>query len=73
MKFDDDASAKNSSQPADYGKKTSRVPFLLLFSCTQNNANASLATESLYITLIRHTRPAVFPCKNIIDNESERN
>jgi len=39
----------------------------------KNNANAFLVTESLYITLIRHTRPIVFLCKNIMDNGSERN
>lgn len=50
-------------------KKTKTVAFLFSICSLahKNNANAFLVTGSLYITLIRHTRPIVFLCKNTME------
>lgn len=73
MTFDDDAPAKNSSQPAVYSKKQSRSFSRSVLLHTKIMQMHFLVTERLYIRFIRHTRPIVFLCKNIVDNGSERN
>jgi len=75
MTFDDEESAKNSGQPAVYSKKQSRSFSRSVLLHTKIMQMHFLVIERLllYVRFIRHTRPIVFLCKNILGDGSERN